>query len=133
MHKLIHGERKLTDLDFIRLKKLTVAGLLPDLSYLLSEAEVVDPREMPPDIVTMYAQVEIEEVKTRRRQTLVICYPSDAEPSAGYISVLSPVGTSLLGLGVGSIARWQGPSGEEHSAEVVAILFQPEATGDYVT
>ena len=129
----IYGERRLTRMDFSRLRRLHAAGLAPQLEDLLAEAEVMDPKEMPADVVTMYAQFEIEESANRRRQTLVICYPGDAEPSAGYISVLSPVGLALLGLQTGEEARWQAPSGEAHSAELLAVKFQPEATGDYVT
>ncbi|HSW20542.1 MAG TPA: GreA/GreB family elongation factor [Ramlibacter sp.] len=133
MPKLIHGERKLTGLDFSRLVKLAMPGQWPALAELLGEADVVDSRQVPRDVVTMYAQVMIEELKSRRRQTLVVCYPDDAEPSIGYISVLSPVGLALIGLPLGAVARWQTPGGDEIAAEVMAILFQPEATGDYVT
>jgi regulator of nucleoside diphosphate kinase len=133
MPKQTYGERKLTELDFARLTKVAAFGFEAELAELLSEAEVVNSREVPPDVVTMYAQVQIDDLETRRRQQLVICYPSDAEPHSGYISVLSPVGLALLGLQVGSIARWRTPGGQEKAAEVAAILFQPEATGDYVT
>lgn len=127
------GERKLTRVDFARLRRLQVAGLAPALGDLLAEAEVVDGKDMPADVVTMYAQFEIEEHASGRRQKLVLCYPGDAEPGAGYISVLSPVGMALLGLRAGDVARWQTPGGQAHSAELLAVTFQPEATGDYVT
>lgn len=52
---------------------------------------------MPADVITMYSQVDIVDAHTGRRQTLTVCYPEDAEPSAGFISALSPVGCSLLG------------------------------------
>jgi len=131
MHTTLRGERTLTELDFSRLRKLASGNLAPELADLLSAADVLRSREVPADTVTMYSQVELQDLHTRRRQKLTICYPDDAEPSAGFISVLSPVGQSLLGLQVGAVARWQTPSGEEGAAEVVAILFQPEASGDY--
>jgi regulator of nucleoside diphosphate kinase len=81
----------------------------------------------------MYSRVELVDVHTHRRQVLTICYPQDAEPAAGFISVLSPVGISLLGLKVGDVAKWHTPHGEECAAVVEGIQFQPEATGDYVT
>ena len=59
--------------------------------------------------------------------------PADAEPLAGFVSVLSPIGSALLGLRVGSVARWASPTGDEMAAEILAILFQPEASGDYTT
>lgn len=131
MQPSLRTERTLTELDFTRLSKLPSGNLVPELADLLSAADVLGSREVPADTITMYSQVELEDVHTHRRQKLTICYPDDAEPSAGFISVLSPVGRSLLGLQVGAIARWQTPSGEEGAAEVVSILFQPEASGDY--
>jgi regulator of nucleoside diphosphate kinase len=133
MHATIHGERTLTELDFVRLNKLTGNHPPPALADLLDLAEVLPSREVPADIVTMYAQVEIEDLPTQQRQKLVVCYPGDAEPGAGFISVLSPVGMGLLGLKAGEIARWHTPDGAEVAARVVAILFQPEASGDYTT
>ena len=64
---------------------------------------------------------------------LTLCYPDDAEPQFGFVSVLSPIGLSLLGHEVGATVSWQSPDGTERMAEVDAILFQPEASGDYTT
>ena len=131
MHATLLGERTLTEHDFTRLSKLMAGQLPPALADVLGAAEVLRPREVPADIVTMYSQVELIDLHTRRRQTLTICYPGDSEPSAGFISVLSPVGSGVIGLRLGAVARWQTPGGEEGAAEVAAILFQPEASGDF--
>ncbi len=48
------------------------------------------------------------------------------------MSVLSPLGLSLLGLRTGSTARWNTPRGPR-TATLLAIAFQPEASGDYTT
>ena len=133
MHATIHGERTLTDLDFSRLSKLLGQRLPPSLADLLASADVTTSRAVSSDVVTMYSRLELVDVHTARRQTLTVCYPDDAEPAAGFISVLSPVGNSLLGLRVGDVATWHTPNGDECAAEVAAILFQPEATGDYQT
>lgn len=129
----IHGERTLTELDAARLNKLSVNQLPSGLADLLDIAEVLPSREVPANIVTMYSQVEIEDPATQQIQKITLCYPGDAEPTAGFISVLSPVGIGLLGVKAGTLARWQMPNGAEGAARVVAILFQPEASGDYTT
>jgi len=135
-------ERTLTQLDHVRLDKLTTrsqaAGHLPAPAFeaiqaLLATSDLVASREVAPDIVTMYSQVLLVEPISQARQTLTLCYPEDSDPVAGFISVLSPLGASLLGLRVGDRARWQTPHGTEGTAEVAAILFQPEASGDYTT
>lgn len=129
----IHEERTLTELDVARLNKLNGSQLPPALADLLDLAEVLPSREVPADIVTMYSQIEVEDPATQQTQKITLCYPGDAEPASGFISVLSPVGIGLLGVKVGTLARWQMPNGAEGAARVVAILFQPEASGDYTT
>ena len=132
MQSTLFGERTLTELDVARLSKLPSGELTPELTALLSRAEVLGSREVPADTITMNSQVELEDPHTGRRQKLTVCYPHDAEPAIGFISILSPVGRSLLGLRLGAVARWKTPSGQEGAAKVIAILFQPEASGDYV-
>ncbi|MES2510277.1 MAG: GreA/GreB family elongation factor [Pseudomonadota bacterium] len=133
MHSMLASDRTVTELDFVRLKKLGGGELPPEISDSLELAELVAPRDIQPDRVSMYTQVEIEDAGSGGRQKLVLCYPADTEPAAGFISVLSPVGASLLGLRLGAIANWKTPNGEACRATVTAILFQPEASGDYTT
>lgn len=129
----LRGERTLTELDHVRLSKLLDEKSHPGLEALLDAAEVLGSREVPADVVTMYSQVTIADIPSGQRHKLTLCYPKDAEPGAGLVSVLSPVGMSLIGLRLGAVASWTLPSGEEGRAEVVEILFQPEASGDYTT
>ena len=133
MHAVVHGERTLTDLDFARLSKLLVRQPLPPLADLLASADVTSGRTVGADVVTMNSRVELVDLHTRRRQVLTVCYPRDAEPATGCVSVLSPIGHSLLGLKTGDVARWHTPYGDVCEAEVAALLFQPEASGDYLT
>lgn len=131
MHAVVHGERTLTDLDHARLTRLLGQQPHGPLAEWLESVEVIDARAAPANLVTMYSRVAVVDVHTHRRQVLTLCYPGDAEPAAGLISVLSPVGSSLLGLKAGDTARWFTPHGEACAAQVVAIQYQPEATGDF--
>lgn len=45
------------------------------------------------------------------------------------VSVISPVGAALLGSRVGDVIEWKAPTGI-HQGEVLALLYQPEASGD---
>ena len=106
MHAVVTpGERTLTDLDYSRLTKLVGNRPAPLLDDLLANADITSPRTVRADVVTMNSRVELVDPHTHRRQVLTLCYPQDAEPAAGFISVLSPVGASLLGLTVGAVAR----------------------------
>lgn len=132
-------ERTLTELDHVRLLSLARRHRRSDgsptscvtIEQVLDACAVVPSRQVRPDVVTMYSQVLLQDRASGLRSQLTLCYPADAEPAAGFVSVLSPVGTSLLGLTVGGVARWFTPAGEERAAEVAGILFQPEASGDY--
>jgi regulator of nucleoside diphosphate kinase len=133
MHKNLAGERLLTEIDSARLNKLRGEQFPSELADALASLELVPSREIPPDTVTMYSQVLVEDLASKKRQKLTLCYPADAEPHLGFISVLSPVGASLLGQSVGAIAHWRTPNGDACSAEIVSLLFQPEASGDFTT
>ncbi len=133
MNAIHEGERTLTALDHARLGKLPAAVQVAQLQDILNNSDIVESRSIAPCIATMYTQLEVCDCHTRLRHKLTLCYPWDAEPGAGFISVLSPVGLALIGLPLGAVARWQTPSGEHGGAELVEILFQPEASGDYTT
>lgn len=131
-------ERTLTELDHVRLLNLArrarVAGspLAPSaIEQLLDVCATVPSRDVPADVVTMYSQVELRDLGTGRVSRLTLCYPADADPARGLVSVLSPAGAALLGRTAGSSVRWSSPTGDELAAEILAIPFQPEANGDY--
>ena len=136
--ELLAFDRTLSQLDHTRLTQLLLhadgeKAALPssDLQVILDSAQLVRPDELSPQVVTMNSQVLLKDVLTGRSRKLTLCYPQEAEPAGGFISVFSPVGSSLLGLHVGDTARWRTPLAGEGAAEVVAILFQPEAIGDH--
>jgi len=132
-------ERVLTELDHVRLATLSsrASGARRpgsmDIDALLDEARVVPSRKVGPDIVTMYSQVLLRFVDDGVQRRITLCYPQDVDVRLGLVSVLSPIGLGLLGQQAGAMVRWESPDGSERIAEVQAIAFQPEASGDYVT
>ncbi|MFC5520525.1 nucleoside diphosphate kinase regulator [Polaromonas jejuensis] len=130
--------RLLTELDHIRISKLLQRPALASTELAAAIEEVIDGAELissydaPPTLVTMYSQVLIADTQTGEQRKLTLCYPDDAEPATGFVSVLSPVGSSLLGLSAGQLATWRMPHGSTASAQILEILFQPEESGDYL-
>lgn len=138
MSSLPFFDRTVTELDHVRLHKLmrqrpeaVAHGVAHTLAELIDTADVVPSRDIAAEVVTMYSQVRLRDLTQGGERVLTLCYPDDAKPERGFVSVLSPVGVALLGLTVGSCARWNAPDGRVSEAEVVQILFQPEASGDY--
>jgi regulator of nucleoside diphosphate kinase len=131
--------RTITDLDHVRihslLRRQAASGAVnkqaDELAELIDSADQVRPQEIAPDIVTMYSKVRVADPESGAERILTLCYPPDADAAQGLISVLSPIGTQLLGLRVGDVARWLGVDGKPGALQVRAIEFQPEASGDY--
>lgn len=133
MSSLVQGECLLTELDHARLSKLQDAARGSVLADLLAEADLVPSPSVPADVVTMYSQVLVRDHASDAVRKLTLCYPGDAEPDAGFISVLSPMGAALIGRRVGDRMRSPLPTGQALEMTLEAILFQPEASGDYST
>ncbi len=131
MSSMPNVELLLGELDHARLSKLNGGQLPEPLSDLLQLAQIVPPRAMPADVVTLYSQLIVRDETTGETQKLTLCYPQDAEPKAGFISVLSPVGLALLGRQAGMRSSWVTPTGQRRHLTIEALLFQPEASGDY--
>ena len=136
MEALRDDERTLTKHDHQRLQgfvrpagERSAAPRKSVIDAVLDEADLVAPEEVAPDIVTMRSRVLVADVATGKKVELTLCYPQEADPSRGHISVLSPVGASLLGRRVGSMATWLSPDGVPNEAIVAALLFQPETAG----
>jgi len=134
METQIPAERTLTQVDYVRVTRL---ALLADrnasgaVQALLENSDLVASAAVPSTVVTMYTQLLLQGDGATTPHKVTLCYPQDAKPSEGFISVLSPLGASLLGLRVDDVARWRTPSGEERTARILEVLFQPEANGDY--
>ncbi|MEO5696117.1 MAG: GreA/GreB family elongation factor [Burkholderiaceae bacterium] len=139
MNTEVTPERMLTELDYARITRLvrvardtSRGGVDSAIDDALDKADLVAPRGVAPHVVTMNSHVLLKDLETGEEHRWILCYPSRADWQSGLISVLSPAGAGLLGRSVGSVARWTVPTGAKRSAEVLAILFQPEASGNYV-
>ena len=131
-------ERTLTELDHVRITNLVhrhkggkpgVSSAWP-IERVLDDADIVHWRQVPPDVVTMHSLVLLKDLRSGARSELKLCYPAEADASAGCVSVVAPACQRLLGQKVGAIVRWPTPSGVAGEGEVLDILFQPEASGE---
>lgn len=84
---------------------------LDELRAELERALVLDPSRLSPNVVTLYATVGIRDLESGHRQELTLVSPSEANVSAGRISVLAPLGTALLGYREGDVVERVMPGG----------------------
>ena len=127
----------INELDHKRLMRLIEDALngvteqsnsLRSLQVELTRANVVNAEELPRDVVTMRSRVLIMLEDEEKEITLV--YPNEANRSTGKISILSPIGTAIIGYREDDVINWLTPGGLKR-IRIKKVLYQPEASGDY--
>jgi regulator of nucleoside diphosphate kinase len=130
----------ISELDAARIRQLgarLAAGHqapdpLSDLMEMLSEhAQIVPGRRIPPDVVTVNSTVSFRDEVTGAVHRVTVVYPSETSIADGRISILSPVGSALLGLPVGRIAAVELPDGATREIRILELHYQPEAAGEF--
>ena len=126
----------LSSLDLERIEALLAAlpaSVFPgkaELQAELDRADVVEPQDIPPTVVTMNSTVRFAIAETGKEFCLSLVYPRDMDCSADRLSILAPVGAALLGLSVGDELTWPGPGGKTMTVRVQEVVYQPERAGD---
>lgn len=125
----------LTSQDLSRLDALLdslPAAAFPGRTELRAEldrADVVEPADVPPDVVTMNSKVRFA-LESGEEFCLTLVYPKDMDGSADRISILAPVGGALLGLSAGEYIEWPRPGGGMTKVHLVEVVYQPERAGE---
>lgn len=104
-------------------KDLFVADALEEE---LERGEVIDPEEIPDDVVSMNSRIQFTDLTRNRQMIRTLVYPHSLSTTEDGISVMAPVGAALIGLRVGDVIDWNLPDGHQVSLRVDAVLWQPE-------
>lgn len=126
----------MSSLDWERLNKLLENPKYSDLPGAepledeMNRANVVEPTEVPADVVTMNSTVAFIDDDSEQELELTLVYP-DGVNGSNTVSIFAPVGSALLGLSVGQSIEWQVPGGRQLNLRVLKVVRQPEAEGEY--
>lgn len=96
----------------------------------LKKGKIVDSKEIPDDVITMNSKVNFTDVESDSNFTYWLVFPKDSNPDKNKISILSPIGTALLGYRCGDVISLEVPTGQK-KLRVEKIIYQPEAEGNY--
>lgn len=129
--KIILTSQDLDRLDAL-LESLSAAAFpgRTELRAELDRAEVVEPQDVPSDVVTMNSKVRFV-LESGEEFCLTLVYPKDMDGSPERISILAPVGSALLGLSAGEHIEWPRPGGGMMKVRLVEVVYQPERTGEF--
>ncbi len=134
-HLSAGGRLPVTELDWQRLTILladmrTVAPRVEtaflELRRLLVHADVVAPKDIPPDVVTMNSRMRLQDEDGQRESVVTLVFPPDARGSdfeKVKLSILTQTGMALLGRKAGDTIM--------DCLTIAELLYQPEAAGDF--
>jgi regulator of nucleoside diphosphate kinase len=136
------GKHKIyiTEFDMKRLKGLIkfaeerrdkrIMQYIAELDGELDQAEIVQPEEIPTDVITMNSTFRLRDLDSGEEMVYTLVFPGKADSTNGKISILAPIGTAMLGYRVGDTVEWKVPAGLKR-LKVKEVVYQPEAAGDY--
>lgn len=83
------------------------------LEIELRKAKVVNNDELPADVVRLNSKVVIREENQDKILELIVVTPEHADIRQKRISVMSPIGTALIGFRKGQQVKWKVPAGKK--------------------
>lgn len=114
--------------ELLRVEKITHSTEKRNLDFLGSEikrAKKIKGKRIKTDFVRMNSFAEVVDLDTNREMKVRLVYPRDADFKKGNISVLSMLGSALLGYKVGSTISFNAPRGEK-KIKIKNIIYSEE-------
>lgn len=97
------------------------------LARELKRSIVMEDNQIPSNVATMRSRVEFRIEGTGLIQIATLIYPGEGHMYEDPISVLTPLGSAILGLSEGQSISYASPNGTPVRVAILRILHQPEA------
>lgn len=112
-------------IDSARLDRRVPASILDALDGELARARIVEPSEVPGDVITMNSTVWFRDLDTDEMENYTLVVPHEADVAHNRISVFAPIGTALLGYRQRDVVEWEVPAGRRRF--LITKVAQQEA------
>jgi regulator of nucleoside diphosphate kinase len=96
----------------------------------IDRAELHNRASLPDGVVTLGAEIDFVDEKSRQKRTVRLVLPGEANIALGRISILSQVGAALYGLSAGQSIDWPDLGGQERRITILAVRPPVEADGE---
>ncbi len=111
--------------------KKRLEGLINDeLRNEIKKAKTVDSKDIPNDVITMNSKFKLKDLDSNEESIYTLVFPEEEDIYQNKISIYAPMGIALIGYRVGDVIEWPVPCGKLR-IQVMEILYQPEAAGDF--
>ncbi|KAB2730643.1 regulator of nucleoside diphosphate kinase [Ochrobactrum sp. RC6B] len=120
-----------SEIDYERLMGLAtnvserLEEIAEELMAELDRAKVVPAKRLPQDVIHMGSTVEFRSNDGQERRVTLV-YPGEADIAQGKISILTPIGTALIGLAPGQSISWTARDGKQHELNVLSVSNEVE-------
>ncbi|WP_113474137.1 nucleoside diphosphate kinase regulator [Brucella intermedia] len=120
-----------SEIDYERLMGLAtnvserLEEIAEELMAELDRAKVVPAKRLPQDVIHMGSTVEFRSNDGQQRRVTLV-YPGEADIAQGKISILTPIGTALIGLAPGQSISWTARDGKQHELNVLSVSNEVE-------
>ncbi|WP_176036031.1 nucleoside diphosphate kinase regulator [Brucella tritici] len=115
-----------SEIDYERLMGLAtnvserLEEIAEELMVELDRAKVVPAKRLPQNVIQMGSTVEFRSNDGQERRVTLV-YPGEADIAQGKISILTPIGTALIGLAPGQSISWTARDGKQHELNVLSV------------
>lgn len=132
--KAFEKELYVTEQDLVRLEPILASAHqksgrgkenVQRLSEDLDRASVIDPENVPRDVVIMNSEICVMDMDSGEEMTFTLVFPEAADFSKSKISVLAPIGSAVLGYRTGDVVEWRVPAGWRR-LKIVMVLGRPK-------
>jgi regulator of nucleoside diphosphate kinase len=107
--------------DLVRVAMNNMPDVASGLADEIDRAHVMAKGQHPIGVVSMGSEVKFRDDTSGKIQKVFLVYPGQADISQDKISVLTPIGTALIGLRVGSSITWETRTGEFKRLTVLEV------------
>ncbi len=126
--KLVINEDELTHIEALAEGAYQRNPVLADrLLDELGRARIVKADKMPANVVSIGSSVVYRDETTGQEKTVTLVYPENADISRDQVSLMTPIGVSLLGLAEGAAFYWDTRDDQRRMLTVISVK-QPEVT-----
>lgn len=94
----------------------------------LNSAVIVDDEMLPNEVVTMNSTVQFKISSSKEVFCLKLVFPKDMDEKGKTISILSPVGSALLGLAINDEIEWPAPNSKLIKVKILDVIKEEVAT-----
>ena len=95
----------------------------------VAKLKPIDSKKVRPDVVTMNSRVCLRNIGNGKKKIVSLVYPDESGKSDDRLSILSPLGSQVLGCSIGNVVK--GFPFDDDYYMIEKILYQPEASGDF--